>query len=89
MLIVNLIGENDTMGDLAIYPNPCSDRCTISAREAFNLCVIDLNGKVVYSNQSPQPVHTLQTEQWAAGTYTLVLMNGDKKTSRTLIVRPN
>jgi hypothetical protein len=89
MLIVNLIPENDAMGDLAIYPNPCFDRCTISAQEAFNLCVIDLNGKVVYSNQSSQSVHTLQTEQWAAGTYTLVLMNGDNKTARTLIVRPN
>jgi hypothetical protein len=89
MLIVNLIAENDAMGDLAIYPNPCFDRCTISSQEAFNLCVIDLAGKVVYSNQSAQSVHTLQTEQWAAGTYTLVLMNGDNKTARTLIVRPN
>jgi hypothetical protein len=89
MLIVNLIPENDALGDLAIYPNPCFDRCTISSQEAFNLCVIDLAGKVVYSNQSSQTVHTLQTEHWAAGTYTLVLMNGDNKMARTLIVRPN
>jgi hypothetical protein len=89
ILIVNLIGENDALGDLAIYPNPCFDRCTISSQEAFNISVIDITGKVVYSNQSSQSVHTLETDQWAAGTYTLVLMNGDKKTARTLIVRPN
>jgi len=87
MLIINSMDDDSAFGDISIFPNPCINSCTIASAEAFKLRVADLTGKIVYTNPSMQSTHRLQTDQWAAGTYTLIVNNGNGQTTRTLIIQ--
>jgi hypothetical protein len=89
LLIVNSIHDHDSIEEIAIFPNPCRDYCTLTSQKAFALTVTDITGKVIYSNQTVLPMHTLQTAGWAPSSYTLVMNDGTNQIKRTLIVQPN
>ena len=75
---------------ISISPNPSSDIVKISSSENYsnrNISIMDISGKVVYSNSFIEKELTINVNKWGAGMY-FVIIRDDKGEERTkLIVR--
>lgn len=63
------------------YPNPASTQFNINLSEwnsNTNIQVINSLGQVIYSSQFSGANHQIQTDNWSAGTYVVVLNNANQ-----------
>jgi hypothetical protein len=75
--------------DMNIYPNPTSDEFTIEISTVnqvdngqFNLRIIDMNGKTVYSQDITTEIKNIKlrkSDLGSAGTYQCILSNNDNE----------
>jgi hypothetical protein len=75
--------------DMNIYPNPTSDEFTIEIstvnqvdNEQFNLRIIDMSGKTVYSQDITTEIKNIKlrkSDLGSAGTYQCILSNNDNE----------
>lgn len=69
-----------TEDDLVVYPNPVSDRLTVSLRtnkfQVSNMAVYDINGKLVRTQAISDNLIEMNTQGLAAGSYFLRLSDG-------------
>lgn len=64
---------------LTVYPNPASDVITIRSFESgLTLSIIDLTGRLVYSDPSASKDLVVDCSDWPAGTYLINLSDGDR-----------
>ncbi|MDF2449914.1 MAG: hypothetical protein K0R26_2418 [Bacteroidota bacterium] len=57
--------------DLFVYPNPSRDVFTIKTATDFNVTVMDVLGKVIYTEQLSAGIHTIDLATKANGVYVL------------------
>jgi len=82
-----------TLGALNVYPNPTSDNVDVtfnaSSDAMINVLVYDLMGREVYNTKMAAIAGTNKTSiemsTYAPGCYTLVIINGEEKTSSRII----
>ena len=71
-----------------IYPNPTSDKITISIKNnnVNSLKIYDLKGKTIYSKKIIKN-HTIDINNWSKGTYFVNLTSGKEINTKTFIVQ--
>ena len=82
-----------TVGALNVYPNPTSDNVDVtfnaSSDAMINVLVYDLMGREVYNTKMAAIAGTNKTSiemsTYAPGCYTLLIINGEEKTSSRII----
>lgn len=77
--------------DVALYPNPASDRVTIKIKdydaiEPMQIKIYDCFGRLVYSDNILKPEVHLNLNQWSGGLYTISLIQNQKITHGKLII---
>jgi hypothetical protein len=87
------VKENTAENNLRVYPNPTSDKLSISFEQALSeagdLTVVDLNGRVVLQqtlNAGAQHL-TMHVNTLQAGTYLLHVQSGSMSSVRTISVQ--
>jgi photosystem II stability/assembly factor-like uncharacterized protein len=88
------IEDQVTAIDVNVYPNPASDRLTITldseSEETANIYIVNSLGQVVYSGLSPSAnsnnTHSINTSGFVRGLYTVVIENGSESISEKVIV---
>lgn len=76
-------------GGFVISPNPVNGMATVTWDKELsytNLSLVDMNGRIVFSDKLRDAQYQLKTDGLAAGTYTLVLSNGKADTSQRLVI---
>jgi len=75
---------------LALYPNPASSEARLVLSQASaapsQLTAYDLTGRVVHTATLSGSSHTLDTSNWAAGTYFVRVRNGNASVVQRLVV---
>jgi hypothetical protein len=64
------LGELESM-KVALYPNPADTYFTIESDVAFNLSILDMQGKEVYSQSTPHGKNTISVDFLPKGIYLL------------------
>lgn len=85
--IKNVIAE----GGISIYPNPATDRITISVKEnnqgeLYVIQVKDLLGREIYNMRTKATSITLNTSAWNKGLYVITIAASDKKFSKNVLI---
>lgn len=68
--------------DLTVYPNPVTNNITIEVKErnqSLKAEIMDLNGKILYSNDIIQQNHTIDFTNFAHGIYLLKIIDLNNK----------
>ena len=75
--------------EISIYPNPVSDWAQIRFEETgtFKVDIIDVSGRVVYSQQSSEQNFQINTSVWSAGIYVAIISNESGVIERKKIVK--
>ncbi|MBN2891357.1 MAG: Ig-like domain-containing protein [Bacteroidales bacterium] len=73
---------------VSVYPNPASDKIVIDCIAGSVIKIIDLNGKVVFENNSTQKSNTIDVSNLTQGVY-LINISGDNynETQKITIIR--
>ena len=88
-----LVSATPTVGALNVYPNPTQDNVDVtfnaSSDAVINVLVYDMMGREVYNTKMAAIAGTNKTSiemsNYAPGCYTLVILNGEEKTSSRII----
>jgi hypothetical protein len=88
-----VVEATPTLGALNVYPNPTSDNVDVtfnaSSDAVINVLVYDLMGREVYNTKmaalSGTNKTSIEMSNYAPGCYTLVILNGEEKTSSRII----
>ena len=73
---VGLNPLNSTNIQIKVFPNPCSDKLEIESAQAFDLRVLDVQGKVVLKAVVKAGSNTLNVESLKPGVYLVEMKNG-------------
>ena len=80
-----------TEDDLVVYPNPVSDRLTVSLRtnkfQVSNMAVYDINGKLVRTQAISDNLIEMNTQSLATGNYFLRLSDGKSSVTTKFVKR--
>ncbi len=81
---------NDQILDdyVSIYPNPVSDRLTVSlhaAEEGATVSLYDGNGKLLYTSTARGSQHILNMSNFSSGLYFIKVVNGTKSITKKII----
>jgi hypothetical protein len=75
---------------MQVYPNPVKDYLNISSRaanEIISIQILDLTGKMVYSNQFKAPfTERVNMQNWSNGIYIVRIQAGGKLETRKIIL---
>ncbi|MCX7863141.1 MAG: T9SS type A sorting domain-containing protein [Bacteroidales bacterium] len=88
---INLTGTSDNNiinidGSIEIYPNPTNNNFFIINAEHSNIEILDITGKVIYTQPIYDSVQQINIENICNGTYFVRIMNNDQITIKKLIV---
>ncbi|MFK8044954.1 MAG: DUF4465 domain-containing protein [Crocinitomicaceae bacterium] len=78
------VGKNSS-SEFAIYPNPSENLVTISATEKSDLRIIDLAGRIVYSQNSMIGQTSVSLENLNSGIYIVQINSNGNTRSRKLV----
>lgn len=84
--------ENELKNSISIYPNPVSDKITISlsnqaSKESF-VSLVDMTGKVVYSqNVNNTNKITIDVRGFSKGNYILTIQNQKQNHSQKIVIK--
>ena len=80
-----------TENDIVVYPNPVSDRLSVTLRtnafQVTNMAVYDLNGKLILSQPVSENNISISTQTLAAGNYFLRLSDGKSSMTTKFVKR--
>jgi uncharacterized repeat protein (TIGR01451 family) len=67
-------------GLISIYPNPSDDRCQLNFKDEFfkTIIITDVVGKEVYRNSIRSETYWINTSKFAAGNYTILVVDENK-----------
>jgi hypothetical protein len=85
-IIIPNLSSIDRVGkeSIKVYPNPFDNQLKCESKESsYQVRVLDLAGREIYSSEAAVGVHTINTMQWAAGVYHIVITskNGTEQMS--------
>jgi len=84
------LGENSTLVDFKVFPNPTSDHITISTKgnRINQIRIVDIAGKLVFENQSALNSNeiTIPVHQLGNGTYILTVQSNGQQKSQKIVV---
>jgi hypothetical protein len=70
-----------------IYPNPATTELTIACSSIPNFIeILDIEGKRVWTNGSPELINKISVSNWNSGTYIVYVQQGNTKQSSVLVV---
>jgi hypothetical protein len=86
------IGENQAEELFSLYPNPATDIIQITlmnedTREPMQISIIDLNGRVIKTEEIRTDDLRLKTDDLSPGLYFVRLVQGDRVGVRKMVVR--
>jgi hypothetical protein len=70
--------------NIKIFPNPASGQLTIAA--VGNLVVTDIAGRIIYAGLLTKQDNSINTANWADGTYLCIVYSGDGKSTGKIVV---
>lgn len=76
------ISSQPEISSIDIYPNPSQGFITVDAEGAKNISIHSIDGKLVYQSENISAIkHTVDTHNFASGTYsiTTILSDGNKR----------
>jgi hypothetical protein len=79
----------DEHSGITIYPNPAEEKFFIetSGQGGHTINIIDVSGKVVYSQLCSDQINSIDTRNWEKGFYMVLLTQGDKTATAKLLVK--
>ncbi len=86
------VEELNPVSGLQIYPNPADEFIRIqffATNSAQKINITDLNGRLIYQtdlHQSGETTQEIRVKDWAKGVYILHITDGDKQSTRKIIV---
>jgi polyhydroxybutyrate depolymerase len=84
------IGVNNSeeiLSQIAIMPNPSSDKIEVQTTEAVNLRISNLLGQTVYTSLTPATSQTISVNTWEKGIYFVEIQSSDqKRITRKIII---
>lgn len=83
---VPLTVENETMGNISIYPNPAKDNIHIKNAENSNIVICDVLGKVVLSESNISNDFNMNVSGLAKGNYVVKIMNGNQFVTKKITI---
>jgi len=94
--IVEVFGDSSILAvkddllneSLVIYPNPTTDKITISNTNNYNIdsiTITDLSGRIVYANEASFVATTVNVSNLKSGMYMLTLQSDEAKMMRKII----
>jgi hypothetical protein len=87
-IVITAIGnKTELQNKLSVYPNPFSERVTISNQSELNLAieVSDITGKLIKSVQSNESSISMDLNELTTGVYFITVNNGaDKATFKVV-----
>lgn len=84
------VDQQSIANSLSVYPNPAKDVINVQLETSEDAMVdlVDLNGKVVYSNSiSGNNVNTISTADFASGIYTLTVTSGSDVSVHKVVIQ--
>lgn len=81
--------EEDNAIEFGLYPNPASDVVTITSNEDSNslIEVMDISGKVIYSDVIVSTNHAIDVSVWEKGVYLVRVTNDNKVNTESLVIK--
>jgi hypothetical protein len=82
------LNEKNTM-EIGIFPNPASEIVTIriNNNSTYLIDIMDISGKIVYSNQVNYSSQSIDVSAWEIGVYLVKVTNGNKITTQSLVIK--
>jgi hypothetical protein len=74
---------------VSIYPNPTNNIANIEFESfgTYELKVLDISGKLIFSEELTAQNHQINTESWPAGIYQINITNDKGQMSNKTIVK--
>lgn len=70
-----------------IYPNPANDYVMIKSENEFEIEILDITGKLVYSSKNNSGIVTVHTEEFKKGAYFVKINSSQKTQTQKLIIQ--
>lgn len=82
-----VLGSNEKT--LTLSPNPTSAELSVSLQDnsSFELYIIDLNGKIVYTDTSAQSTYILDVSAWKQDIYIVFALQNEKRVSYSKFIK--
>ena len=80
------VTENNSV-EIGIYPNPASETVTITVNETSLVDIMDISGKIVYSNQVNSLNKKIDVSAWKKGIYLVSVTKDNKVTTQSLVIK--
>lgn len=81
------VGFENLDAQIAVYPNPTSDFLRIQAKQAGTAIITDINGKVVFNGQVNPGVTSVDVNNFANGTYTVIVNTDAGSTTENVTIQ--
>ena len=81
---VDLASINDS-SSFSIYPNPVSNRLTISGEDYFDIQLLDINGQSLYDQEQIYKTTELELSDYPSGIYFLKVKKGNQVVTKKII----
>lgn len=73
-MTIDLVGVEELSENFDVYPNPMSNTLYISSSISFDqVTILDMNGRVIYSQVATSQSETIDVQSLSVGIYTLVI----------------
>ena len=77
-MTIDLVGVEELSENFDAYPNPMSNTLYISSSISFDkVTILDMNGRVVYSQVATSQSETIDVQSFNVGIYTLVIASDE------------
>lgn len=70
-----------------VYPNPANDYVMVKSENEYDVEILDISGKVVYSAKNNSGVKTINTSEFKKGAYFIRINSLDKTKTQKLIIQ--
>lgn len=86
------IKELDSDNDFMVYPNPVTTELNIAAKnydmsKPYSVKVLDVTGKVIYSEDTNQKSFSINTTHWSKGMYIVEVLNNKIKFHKKIVIQ--
>jgi len=80
------VDEISAHNEWTMYPNPANSELNIAISENTFIEVVDLNGKIIYSEFTSANLATVSTEKWNTGIYFVTVRHNNKIETKKLVI---
>lgn len=84
-LITSVSEENANSADFSVYPNPFNDELIISSPKSGEIKIVDVFGRIIYSQKLLTANTKLQTASWQQGIYFVEVITEERRTVKKVV----